>query len=44
MLNLVAAPHELDQVFELERIFKDLGFVALKKITREGWSALELSR
>ena len=32
-----------DQVSELERIFKVLGFVPSKKITREGWSALELS-
>jgi len=33
-----------NQVSELERIFKDLGFFPLKKITREGWSALEMSR
>ena len=33
-----------DQVSELERIFKVLGFVPSKKITRDGWSALELSR
>ena len=33
-----------DQVSELERIFKDLGFVPSNKITRSGWSALELSR
>ena len=33
-----------NQVSELERIFKDLGFVASNKITRNGWSALELSR
>ena len=32
-----------NQVSELERIFKDLGFVPSKKITRDGWSALELS-
>ena len=33
-----------DQVSELERIFTVLGFVPSKKITRDGWSALELSR
>ena len=33
-----------DQVSELETIFKDLEFVPLNKITRDGWSALELSR
>ena len=33
-----------DQVSELERIFKVLRFVPSKKITRDGWSALELSR
>ena len=33
-----------NQVFELERIFKVLGFVASNKITWDGWSALELSR
>ena len=33
-----------DQVSELERIFTILGFVPSKKITRDGWSALELSR
>jgi Ribosomal protein L11 methylase len=33
-----------DQVSELERIFKNKGFVPSKKITRDGWSALELSR
>ena len=33
-----------DQVSELETIFKDLGFVPSNKITRDGWSALELSR
>ena len=33
-----------DQVSALERIFKVLGFVPTKKITREGLSALELSR
>ena len=32
-----------NQVSELERIFKDLGFVALNKLTRDGWSAMELS-
>ena len=33
-----------DQVSELEKIFKDLGFVPSNKITRDGWSALEMSR
>ena len=33
-----------NQVLELERIFKDLRFVPSNKITRDGWSALELSR
>ena len=33
-----------DQVSELERIFKDLGFFPSNKKTRDGWSALELSR
>ena len=33
-----------DQVSELERIFTVLGFDPLNKITRDGWSALELSR
>ena len=33
-----------DQVSELERIFKDLGFVPSNKITQDGWSAMELSR
>ena len=33
-----------DQVSELERIFKVLGFVPSKKIKRDGWFALELSR
>ena len=32
-----------DQVSELEKIFTILGFVSSKKITRDGWSALELS-
>ena len=33
-----------NQVSELEKIFKDLGFVPSNKITRDGWSALEMSR
>ena len=33
-----------NQVSELERIFTVLGFVPSKKITRDSWSALELSR
>ncbi|MEC8148624.1 MAG: 50S ribosomal protein L11 methyltransferase, partial [SAR324 cluster bacterium] len=33
-----------DQVSELEKIFTALGFVASNTITRDGWSALELSR
>ena len=33
-----------DQVSELERIFKDWGFVPSNKKTRDGWSALEFSR
>ena len=33
-----------DQVSELERNFSVLGFVPSKKITRDGWSALELRR
>ncbi len=33
-----------DQVSELERIFKNWGFVPSNKITRDSWSALELSR
>ena len=33
-----------DQVSELERIFTVLGFVPSNRITRDGWSALELSR
>ena len=33
-----------NQVSELERIFTVLGFVPSNKITRDGWSALELSR
>jgi len=33
-----------DQVSELGKIFKDWGFVPSNKMTRDGWSALELSR
>jgi ribosomal protein L11 methylase PrmA len=33
-----------NQVSELERIFTVLGFVPSNKITRDSWSALELSR
>ena len=32
-----------NQVSELEKIFTVLGFVASNNITRDGWSALELS-
>ena len=32
-----------NQVSELERIFKNWGFVLSNKINRDGWSALELS-
>ena len=33
-----------NQVSELGKIFKDWGFVPSNKITRDGWSALEISR
>ena len=33
-----------NQVLELERIFKDLGFIVSNKITLDGWSASELIR